>query len=482
MNKYRKLTAILLIIVSIIMMSVPALALAATGKGEGEANLLQEDNFDIQSAKSVKLGTTESTAETVAEQIHQGLLSYSSEIDVSRLRISTADFDAYYSNVINDNPDLFFVSSSYQYYYSKTTNKVTAVVPQYALTQSEVETALEIFNAGAAKALKEVDSSMSDLQKALTVHDYICSYAIYPQIYDEEGYYVEELDLDIYHSAYGFFKDFTAVCAGYTLTYSYLMKQLGIECEYVAADDMEHAWNKVKINGNWYNVDVTYDNSDYVEAENTYGLAYHSCFLKSDAYFATEAALYHYNYMTYDDCTANDTTYDNAFWNDVNSRIYSIDGDFYYLNPDYDGYSATLTKRTAAGSETTLGRAYNSATLDITRYAQDSGGAWHLVDHDDILIRLLYLDGKFYVNDSSNIYAVTMNGLRRTAFANTGYLISLGSVDGNLVYQTYDDQSTVVVMDKKEYFRDNLTSYHIYPDTNNDGYINGRDWANIINS
>ena len=247
---------------------------------------------------------------------------------MSTLSLSVDEFDAYYSNIINDNPDLFFVSSSYRYYYNQS-NKVTAVVPQYAMEQAEVEEAMEIFNAGAAKALREVDSSMTDLQKALTIHDYICSYAVYPQIYNEDGSYNSSLDLDIYHSAYGFFKDYNAVCAGYTLTFSYLMHQLGIDCEYVASGDMEHAWNKIKIGGNWYNIDITYDNADFVDAENTYGLAYHDCFLKSDTYFNSESGLCHYNYLAYDEADATDTTYDSYFWDDVDSRVYTVNGDYY---------------------------------------------------------------------------------------------------------------------------------------------------------
>ena len=288
MKKSKKFVAILCALISVILMSAPFISFAQVRTGEGEATLLQEGEYDIATGESVHLGATKSTAETVIENIHSGLLSYSDNIDVSAVRCSVDDFDAFYSNIINDNPDLFFVSSSYRYYYNKTSNYVTAVVPQYAMTQDEVESALEVFYAGAEKALKEVDSSMSDLQKALTIHDYICSNAIYPNIYDENGNYVAALDLDIYHSAYGFFKNNIAVCAGYTLTFSYLMHQLGIDCEYVSSDKMEHAWNKIKLDGNWYNIDITYDNSDYVGGENTYGLAYHSCFLKSDSYFQSE--------------------------------------------------------------------------------------------------------------------------------------------------------------------------------------------------
>ncbi len=464
-------------------MCAPFISFAQVRTGEGEATLLQEGEYDIAVGESIHLGATRGTAETVAEQIHQKLLQYSTRIDISTLRCSVNDIDAYYSNVINDNPDLFFVSSSYQYYYTQYGNYVTAIVPQYAMTQNEVAAAMEIFDAGAAKALKEVNDSMNDLQKALTIHDYICAYAIYPNIYDEDGYYVAENDLDIYHSAYGFFKDETAVCAGYTLTFSYLMHQLGIDCEYVSSDDMEHAWNKVKINGNWYNIDITYDNSDYVDAENTYGLAYHNCFLKSDIYFQSESGLYHYSFSDYDAGEATDTTYDNYFWDDVNSRIYSVNGDFYYLDPNYESYLCYLKKRTLSGSESNLnGTAFRSATISSTRYAFDSSGTQHNIPHTDILIRLLYLDGKFFVTDSSKLYCIKMNGTKSTLLSGIGYTISLGSVDGNIVYQTYDDMSTIVTVDKKEYFRNYLNGNHFYPDVNNDGIVNGRDWANIINN
>ncbi|MBR3149745.1 MAG: hypothetical protein IKF64_06200 [Eubacterium sp.] len=482
MKKKKRIFAIILAAVSVLLMCAPLISFAQVRVGEGEATLLQEGEFDIATGESIHRAAPQSTLDTVANNVYMGLLSYSNRIDVSQAQLSQDEVDAFYSNVINDNPDLFYVSSSYRFYYSQSSGKVTAIVPQYAMEQNEVEAALDIFYAGVEKALKEVDSSMSDLQKALTLHDYICAYAIYPNIYDSNGYYDSSLDLDIYHSAYGFLKNNIAVCAGYTLTYSYLLKQLGIDCEYVSSDDMEHAWNKVKIDGKWYNVDITFDNADFNDAENTYGLAYHTCFMKSDSFFQSENGMYHYNYLTYDAANATDTSYDSAFWDDVNSRIYTVNGDYYYMNPNYNSQNAVLTKRTTGGTETTIGTSYRAATFSITRYAKDSSGTMHEIPHRDILIRLLYLDGKFFVNDYNNIYAVTMNGTKYTAFSKTGYLISLGSVDGNLVYQTYDDQSTVVAIDKKEYFNDNLLSYHIYADTNNDGYINGRDWAYIVNS
>lgn len=62
---------------------------------------------------------------------------------------------------------------------------------------------------------------------------------------------------------YGALIDGTAVCLGYATTFQLFMDLLGIECITVvgAAFDSEgdHAWNMVKLNGEWYCVDATWD-------------------------------------------------------------------------------------------------------------------------------------------------------------------------------------------------------------------------------
>lgn len=472
-------------------MSQPLVSLALTRSDEGEAVLLQEDDFDCAEVLGESNFKANRYPQNVYDLVYNSLKTVSERItNLRTYGISVDDVDAFYSNIINDNPDLFYVSSSFIYYYNEASNLVTTIVPKYVDEIEDIPAAQMLFDEGVNKALSCVDNSMNDLQKAVTLHDYICSYAVYPTIYDENGAYVAAWDKNIYHSAYGFFYDYNAVCAGYTLTYSYLLKELGIESEYAVSSPMEHAWNKIKIDGEWYNVDITYDNFDFVEAENTYGVVSHRCFLKSDSYFKGEGGLYHYGYELYDGCDSDSTLYDDAFWNDVNTSIYTVDGDFYYLDPVYDNHTATLVKRTADGTETTIPNStFRGATLSFSNKPTDENGVIHKVTKNDILIRFQYMDNKFYVSAySSNggtqtsIVSLTKDGERHTVLSGLGYLISLGSIDGELVYQTYADMSTVVTLDKREYFRNNLTTYNSYPDANNDGVVNGRDWGYIINS
>ncbi len=66
------------------------------------------------------------------------------------------------------------------------------------------------------------------------------------------------------------FLDKQSVCAGYSKAFQYLCKEAGIECLYVngyTKDNMLHAWNMVKLNDNYYWVDVTWGDPIFAEGE-----------------------------------------------------------------------------------------------------------------------------------------------------------------------------------------------------------------------
>ena len=61
-----------------------------------------------------------------------------------------------------------------------------------------------------------------------------------------------------------------AVCAGYTEAGRNVLSCMEIECRNVSADNIDrgehgHAWNLVKLDGEWYNVDLTWDADALVE-------------------------------------------------------------------------------------------------------------------------------------------------------------------------------------------------------------------------
>lgn len=88
---------------------------------------------------------------------------------------------------------------------------------------------------------------------------------------------------------------YLVVCEGYARTYLYLLQRMGIKSIYIGGAAFEngkgnilHAWNKVQIDGKWYNADPTWDDAMAVYDESGDGFNKKSDkddFLKSDATF-----------------------------------------------------------------------------------------------------------------------------------------------------------------------------------------------------
>lgn len=101
-----------------------------------------------------------------------------------------------------------------------------------------------------------ITPDMNDYQKEVALHDYIINHARY----DDLNYRRNTVPDESY-TPYGILIKGTGVCAGYAYTMKYLCDKAGIDCIVVSgkADGDDHAWNMVKIGGDYYHVDVTWD-------------------------------------------------------------------------------------------------------------------------------------------------------------------------------------------------------------------------------
>ena len=120
---------------------------------------------------------------------------------------------------------------------------------------------------------------MSDLGKALAIHDFICTRMNYA--YESDGVTPQD---DIWaHNMIGCAKYNLGVCESYAKTYQYLCSLNGIECITVTGfgGDEKHAWNLININDTWYGVDATWNDTGTEE------LSY-SCFGMAKEYLDTD--------------------------------------------------------------------------------------------------------------------------------------------------------------------------------------------------
>ena len=96
-----------------------------------------------------------------------------------------------------------------------------------------------------AEEFSENITHLSDYEKIKYTHDYLI----------ENCTYIKDLD-----GPYNCIFQNKSNCNGYALSFCLIMQKCNIECKYVTG--LNHAWNAVKLNGLWYNIDVTWDDTD----------------------------------------------------------------------------------------------------------------------------------------------------------------------------------------------------------------------------
>ncbi len=115
------------------------------------------------------------------------------------------------------------------------------------------------------KIEKAIKPNWIDLEKALYMYDNLATNIIYEQ---NESYRDEIRTLNVMNSK-------KAVCSGFALTYKEAMDRLDIECEYINKPHC-HSWNAIKINGEYYNVDLTWE-ANLRQKGNKDALFYFAC-------------------------------------------------------------------------------------------------------------------------------------------------------------------------------------------------------------
>lgn len=125
------------------------------------------------------------------------------------------------------------------------------------------------FNTAVNNFLSDIDRNHSDAVVAMEIHDKLCSSITYNEDANSSSAYF----YDPSHTAYGAIVGGKAVCDGYSLAYSYLLKKCGIQATvalgYIGNPQTGgHAWNLVKLGGSWYEADLTWDDDDTTNSYN----------------------------------------------------------------------------------------------------------------------------------------------------------------------------------------------------------------------
>ena len=160
--------------------------------------------------------------------------------------ISMEKWAKVYGMVYNQEPQIFWLHPKLKvgklYFSESDTAKLTEMQKQ--------------IDAVADKLVDEASKMSSTYEKLKHFHDYL----VYNSTF--------ELADDAYNqSIYNAFSGGTSKqgniqCAGYARAMQYLCDKAGIDCMVITGENetgSTHAWNKVKVEGEWYNLDTTWD-------------------------------------------------------------------------------------------------------------------------------------------------------------------------------------------------------------------------------
>lgn len=107
------------------------------------------------------------------------------------------------------------------------------------------------------KELQLKSASKSEYEKVRLIYDYIMDHVQY-----DTYHYNTNQSYNYMYTAYGALSDGYCVCQAYATLFYRLCHEAGISARVIAGNNTTHGWNIVRIGDYYYNVDVTWDDSD----------------------------------------------------------------------------------------------------------------------------------------------------------------------------------------------------------------------------
>ena len=279
---------------------------------------LAEDDNNIQAAQ------------TMVERVANAVKNHTETAEKVNIKDLNLDKDLVLSTLadLNARVEGGEAISKLSCYYSRDTGLAVAIGLEYCTAQDVA--AMQV------KLDQLVDQAntlcQTDLEKVFYVHEWLVQNIAYDR---------EHLSDDVQddHNLRGALLEGTAVCDGYAKTYALTLRKLGITGVLVTSKDIGHAWNIVELDGNWYQVDCTWD--DPVDGSDQLGYCMHKHLLCTTEEMNTNhnddgddsVAFDLENLGTQNIVNlATDDTYENTWWKDKKSAIFPCGGDWYYAS------------------------------------------------------------------------------------------------------------------------------------------------------
>lgn len=169
-------------------------------------------------------------------------------------RLSGSRLSDIYFMVRLDNPQIFY-SVTFKYRYYEESQNVE-MLPEYLFPKGKISEHRQAMETRIKKLVRQAEG-LSEPEKELYVHDFVCGNVRY-----------DKLKKAYSHEIIGPLGQGVGVCEGIAKAVKTLCDELGIWCIIAISENnpdkkikYRHAWNVVRIEGIYYHLDVTFDNT-----------------------------------------------------------------------------------------------------------------------------------------------------------------------------------------------------------------------------
>lgn len=191
--------------------------------------------------------------------LYKGVIALDKEIYFSKI-VSLDIIHRVFFAITHDNPHLYYFNQTHLDI--RTTPLGSVFLPQYFCNREQIET----YNGRVQECVNKIVTALdllscSELEKEKRIHDYMCLNVVY----DHDALQSTNVNRIVAaHSIIGVFAKQRAVCEGIAKATKLLLNTVNVGCIVVSGkaslfQQGEHAWNIVKVNGQAYQLDMTWD-------------------------------------------------------------------------------------------------------------------------------------------------------------------------------------------------------------------------------
>lgn len=161
----------------------------------------------------------------------------------------------------DDNPQIFWLSSTFGFLIHDE-YEYTAVQLYSRYSPQDLENSTKLLEDKVNAFYSRLQDKLSEYEREKKIHDFIidnCEYDTSIDVSEPETY--ERGDV---FESFGAIVNNLAVCEGYSRAFALLCHGVGIQCLNIigTSEDQLHMWSGVKLGGDWYYVDTTWDDID----------------------------------------------------------------------------------------------------------------------------------------------------------------------------------------------------------------------------